>query len=382
MKPRVLMISVGEHMIKNRLSDAVERHIKYSKGTKHLIIIAYANYKNNIKLTKISDKLYVRPTNLGKLLFPFEALFLAVLYYFRFGFDIVTTQDPFITAFIGVILKFIFGLKLDIQNHSDFFSSKYFMREKPLQYRLYYYIGRFLLRFGDHHRVLNYDERDAYLNFKISREKITVLPTPVNSNRFLVSFPEAEIENIKKEYNIENKIVVIWVGRITPAKDWKFLIEITECIDNPDIVFIALGSGEEEEDFKKEIHKKTKKNLLFLGIISHERLPIFYQTAHIYLHTSNYEGFGKTIVEAMLSGLPVITTNTSGARFIISNKEVGIIIDTKKPEIFKEKILELANNKALRISMGILAKGYAQKRFSQDYFIKQIIDTWKRLLNS
>ena len=368
------MISVGEHMLFDKLSDARDRHIEYGKHLEKLIIFTYSKRKTSIPLTYISKNTAIKPSRFGKWIFPFEALYECILLIKKYKLDVITTQDPFITGLIGVVLKFIFRLPLDIQNHSDFFSSRKFINEKPLQYRVFYHIGKLILKYADHLRVLNNEERDEYINMGIPEHKISVLTTPVNSDRFLLKVSDSEKNELKYSLNINDKFIIIWVGRITPAKDWKLLIKIAKYLD--DCVFLVAGSGEDDKDFDKEILKNNINNIIRLGKVPHEKLPLYYQIADIYLHTALYEGFGKTLVEAMLSGLPVVSSSVSGPRSIISDGKDGFLINSRNAFDFSKKILMLKKDPSLRNRISIEAKKKAREEFSRQIMIERISKTW------
>ncbi|MDD5089889.1 MAG: glycosyltransferase [Candidatus Wallbacteria bacterium] len=378
----VLMISVGEHMLADRLSDARARHIEYGTHVKTLIIIAYASYHNRTPLTWISNNVAVHPTHWGKWLFPLEALFLGFILIRRHKLNVITTQDPFVTGLIGLILKLVFGLKIEIQNHSDFYSSKVFLKEKPLQYGLFYRLGMIVLRFGDFFRVLNEEEKEVYATLGVPRELIRVLPTPVNSERFLSFIPAKKISSLRRRFNAESLFVLIWVGRVTPAKDWPLLLKIASKAKAdalPLCIFMA-GDGEESDELDRSIAKEMLESMIVrTGRVTHEDLPVYYQTADAYIHTSSYEGFGKTIVEAMLSGLPVVTSDTSGARSIVLDGETGFIVKTREPEDFLAAVKLLASDSQLRRKMGSMGRKHAQEHYDHNRSIAAIADIWIKL---
>lgn len=69
--------------------------------------------------------------------------------------------------------------------------------------------------------------------------------------------------------------------------------------------------------------------------------------ADIYLHTATYEPFGLVILEAMASGIPVVTLDGGGNRDIIVNQRNGYILKKQDVSIFSSKIIELFKNKNL-----------------------------------
>ena len=93
----------------------------------------------------------------------------------------------------------------------------------------------------------------------------------------------------------------------------------------------------------------TKENY-----IPHKDMPLFYNSASIYINLSSQEGFCRPIVEAAACGLPVISTNTGIAKELLQPDWI-INGDPKKLNILKEfrkKILILKNDESLRVKVG------------------------------
>jgi len=113
--------------------------------------------------------------------------------------------------------------------------------------------------------------------------------------------------------------------------------------------------------------KKTTKNFNLLtklgfplktatkqNYITHEEMPLFYNSASIYVNLSSQEGFCRPIVEAAACGLPVISTNTGIARELLQSEWIinGDPKNTKILKEFRKKILILKNDNFLREKVG------------------------------
>ena len=104
-----------------------------------------------------------------------------------------------------------------------------------------------------------------------------------------------------------------------------------------------LGDGVLHEKLKN----KTKElgiqdSIKFHGIVSNPEK--YLQNSHIYVHSAFYEPFGLVILEAMSTGLPVISTDGRGNRDLINNKN-GILLNHRDPKKYALEIIELINNK-------------------------------------
>jgi glycosyltransferase involved in cell wall biosynthesis len=80
----------------------------------------------------------------------------------------------------------------------------------------------------------------------------------------------------------------------------------------------------------------------FMGYVPHEQLPEKYREADIFVMPSLNEGMSNTILEAISSGLPIITTQVGGTDELID--ENGHIVDKKSPKQIKEAIKDYMKN--------------------------------------
>ncbi len=71
---------------------------------------------------------------------------------------------------------------------------------------------------------------------------------------------------------------------------------------------------------------------------------IYFRKAHIYAHAATEEPFGLAILEAMSTGLPVVSLDGGGNRDLFGNGEAGFLLSEKSPKFFAEKILEIISS--------------------------------------
>src|SRR3989344_2806876 len=117
---RVLMISIDRSLLgKNQLGDAVERHKQYGQRVERLDIIVFS--KKGSAEYKIFDTVVSYPTNSrSKLSYYVDALKLGRKLFDQHHYDLVITQDPFLTGMVGATLKKLLNVKLLVHFHGDF----------------------------------------------------------------------------------------------------------------------------------------------------------------------------------------------------------------------------------------------------------------------
>jgi len=113
----------------------------------------------------------------------------------------------------------------------------------------------------------------------------------------------------------------------------------------PETKFLFIGSGKDLEELKE----KTKEmglanNVHFTGYVSEKEKQEYFKKSHIFVFPTEYgEGFPTVILEAMASGIPLITTPVAGLKDVLEDGKQGLIIVSNPPESreISQKIIQL-----------------------------------------
>lgn len=151
-----------------------------------------------------------------------------------------------------------------------------------------------------------------------------VIPNGVDTEKFRTS--DSETGEV---------LHLLCVARLTSRKRIRDIIESIKDLEKVDLTLV--GEGPEEEELNKLVSDlDIEDRVEFRGYVPHEKLPEIYNRSDIFILPSLKEGMSNTILEAMASGLPIITTDTGGTEELI--KDNGIIVDKKRPESIKNAI--------------------------------------------
>lgn len=154
-----------------------------------------------------------------------------------------------------------------------------------------------------------------------------------------------------KDYELENKKIVLFVGRLVEVKNIDFLIKCFSKIDSDDAILVIVGGGEKENELKllsSELGVSNK--IIFTGRKEEEDLYSWYNIAQIFALPSIHEPFGAVICEALVGGCFVLCSSYAGASGLI-NSENGILFDPTNEVEFINKLrsslerVELVTNK-------------------------------------
>lgn len=191
------------------------------------------------------------------------------------------------------------------------------------------------------------------------------LPHGIDLNLFSQKFKSTDW---KRSLNIEDKKVLLFVGRLVWEKDLRTLAEIYDILTSlrDDLAFVLVGDGPIGKDLKR-----IMPNAYFLGYKSGEELSTIFASSDLFVFPSTTETFGNVVLEAMASGLVPICSDAGGASSSIKHNHNGLICKAKDSIDFSKKILSLINNdhELNRISENCVE--YASKQSWENIFSQQ-----------
>jgi len=175
-----------------------------------------------------------------------------------------------------------------------------------------------------------------------------------------------------EEYGLKDKFVVLYSGNLGLFQDLEAIIQVAESLINyKDIVFLFIGEGGKKDKLIRMVKEKKLPNVQFLPYQDKNKMSLSYGTAEVDIITleKGAEGLGvpSKLYTIMASGRPIIALlgRESEVASVISKAECGYVLDQGNTDEFKNKIIQLYNNRQLGETMGIKARGYFEKHFSK-----------------
>ncbi len=356
-----------------RDSEAQKRIKEYGTLFDELHIIVFADKTLGRSDSILGKNIFIYPTNHRyKLSYMLNIHAIAGRIFRKYGKDfIISCQDPFEAGFAGWLLSRWLKVPLQIQVHTDIFS-RYFSAESFMS-RLRVVAAELLLPRADGIRVVS--ERIAQSlkkrNLKLKAAPV-VLPVFVDVQRI----QSARIRtDLHKKYP-DHDCIILAASRLTKEKNLGMAIEaMAEVVKklpmNP--LLLIVGDGPEREKLKGACQK-----LQIAGSVTFEPwsddLISYYKTADLFLLTSNYEGYGRTVVEAMAAGTPVIMTDVGLAGELLINDLDGIVIAVNDVKELETAMLQLLENgakkdslkdEAIKVAQSLPSKGEYLSRYKQ-----------------
>ena len=265
--------------------------------------------------------------------------------------SVITAQDPFETGFVAWLLKRRYRLPLQLQAHTDFLSP-WFARES-FKNRLRVRLAKFLLPRADRIRVVSERIKNSLLTLypkPYTLTPISVLPIFAHPARERAD--PAAAEALRKEYG-GYRFRILALSRLTREKNIALAIRAMRGIADAhrDTLLMIIGEGPERAALGRLVHAlNLEANVRFIPWTEHP--GACYAVADMFLLTSNYEGYGRTVAEAMAAGLPVVMTHVGLAGDVLVSGKNGIVVPVGDARAVAGAIAEIIEHPAYAGKLG------------------------------
>lgn len=172
------------------------------------------------------------------------------------------------------------------------------------------------------------------------KENFEVLPNGFHTEIFQFNFEKRNI--IRKKLQLEDKFVIGHIGRFNHQKNQAYLLRVFEKVADSckDAVLLLVGTGPDFDKIKSLIEVHPYKNRIILYGESKEP-SILYSAMDVFVLPSLHEGLPVVLLEAQISGLPCLVSDTVTREVDFGNMSWASI--EADPQIWSDKILKIKN---------------------------------------
>ena len=136
---------------------------------------------------------------------------------------------------------------------------------------------------------------------------------------------------------------------------------------------IFAGSGSSEHKAKNLVRTNNLEDfVIFLGWLNNEQKEKLFYDIDVLVLPSWYEGFPNSIVEAMSSGISVISSSVGNIPDILTNNLNAKLVPSKNIKLLESAISEILDNEALRKKLVINGYKFASENFSVDIAVDRL----------
>lgn len=190
--------------------------------------------------------------------------------------------------------------------------------------------------------------------------------------------PEHRDQKFIQQHNLEEKISILYVGRIAREKNLSLLMDSFKKLNKiykEQIELIITGDGPE----LKKLKNNAPENVIFTGFKKGLELSKIYASADVFAFPSVTETYGNVVIEAMASGLPVVAVLAGGVKENLLNSYNGLAAENNDVAEFSSKLEELIINDRLRDSLAHNARKYALEK-SWDHIFEKMHRSYQKVI--
>jgi glycogen(starch) synthase len=232
--------------------------------------------------------------------------------------------------------------------------------------------------------VSDFTRRELRKYYNIPENRIRVIHNGVDTRKFK---PAADKRKVKEELGLNpDDLAILSVGRLYARKG---LFTLIECM--PQVVkrfrntkFVISGKGQSDEMRKLVAHAErlgVKDNIIFTGYYPDKKLPKLYQAADVFAFSTFYEHHPFAILEALSTGLPVVTTNVGGIPETIESGKNGFLVEPFNQKQLSDRIVYLLEHPAEAAEMGVKARKTIVEQYDWRIVVKKVLKVYDEALS-
>ena len=301
-----------------------------------------------------------RYSELPKGLGPF---FQALWHVMRHSPDIIHAGDLYPQGFTALLLRKILGLPYIVYCHGEEITQTDRFRYQPK-------VRNWIYKNADAVIANSEFARHNLLRIGVRPERITKITPGVDAKRFRPQIPNL---NLRRQYNLQGKTVILTVARLVPRKGHRAALEGFAAISRqfPEAHYLIVGTGPEEAHLRRLTQElQIQEQVTFAGLVPGTILPELYGLCDIMLLANrqetngDVEGFGIVFLEANAAGKAVIGGRSGGAVEAVLDGVTGYLANSEDPIEIGNLLRRLLSDRALREKMGAAGARRASLEFT------------------
>lgn len=218
-------------------------------------------------------------------------------------------------------------------------------------------------------------------DFKVQPQKIVLIPRGVDLDKF--NSEHLRFQDQQKKSGVGT---IGLIGRITPGKGHLDFVKAVARVvrEMPQLKVLIVGDvAAGKEKYRDEMNLLVRRLGLtrYVHFISWQKdIPkVLSQLDILVVPSTIPEAFGRVIIEAQASGVPVIATNVGGIVDIIEDKQNGILIPPQDPAKMAKAIVELLKNKELAFSLAQKAREKVEREFDLTLMFRKTLELYQKV---
>jgi glycosyltransferase involved in cell wall biosynthesis len=231
------------------------------------------------------------------------------------------------------------------------------------------------LLWADHVIALSRGERDLLARIGVSPTRISVLPNAVD----FADHPAPE------RPRPVGPPMVLFIGQLVPRKGFDLLARampaIVAAVPAARFVFVSHNRAGEAELMRLVEQGGVADRLQLLGRVSEEEKLRLLGEAAVVVAPSRYEGFGIPLIEALLAGAPVVTTDVMAGNEVIAHERTGLLTPYGDVEALAAAVVRLLRDRELAQALAATGRREVRERYGADRLAADLEALYERLIH-
>lgn len=183
--------------------------------------------------------------------------------------------------------------------------------------------------------------------------------------------------NIRK-YGLSGMDYILFVARLVPEKGCHFLIEAFEKL-NPDMKLVIAGGSSHSDDYVNELHEHASDRIVFTGYVYGETLQELYTNAYCYVQPSTIEGLPLTLLEAMVYGNCIITSDIPPNLEVL--QDAGLTFESRNVDSLAEALSTVLKDKPLADGFRARARELGAAEYNYDSITEKTLKFYEHVID-
>lgn len=287
--------------------------------------------------------------------------------------DIIHSQCEFSTFVMAKTLSKVLNIPLLHTYHTVYEDyTHYFIKNESIGTKI---VASFSKNFSDLcDYIIAPTEKTANIleSYKISREKIAVIPTGIHID-------DLYDNDLRSELNLpHDKKILLYLGRLGEEKNIEEIIDFHHRLADNNIELFIVGGGPYYDDLVA-YNEREDSLAQFVGMVDPSEVNKYYQAADIFTTSSTSETQGLTYYEALSNGLVAICRNDESLDGVLEDGFNGFRFNNF--DEFKTYVYKVLDNPDYQKQLSENARNYALENFSVESFGSKCEDLYKKAIN-
>ena len=242
--------------------------------------------------------------------------------------------------------------------------------------RFFEWVERFLYRKAAHIVVVTDSFKEAIAEKGISQDKISVIKNGIETEWWNQPLDESRLAELQHEHALKGKFVASYIGTIGMAHRADVLLEAARRCDDPDIVFMVVGTGAKREELEARQAELELDNFRLVDKVPKDQVPYLLALSDASVVHLRDDPLFETVIpskifEAMATATPIVLGVRGEARGLVENAEAGIAIPPEEPGALVDAVRRLKENPEFHAEVAENAYKYVRTHYDREVLARE-----------